>query len=379
MRRIAAVSLLALIVVRCALSLAAMQTFPQPAIFPGMPNQNQAGGAPNTATVTLDNTADRAALVFQAPKTGSISEFRFFNTAVAGASGNVVLDCRIETVDATNGAPTGTLWATNTNGSVTVQFNGDNSWQVATMTANASVVQGDAVAFVINPTTFTTVTSIEVDRFADNAFNTAYSATDLTGVGYAKSVQTPGWIAGYSDGTYVPILGVWPHGLITTANYNTGSATTRRALKFQLAFDARCSGAQVWINPAADFDVKLYDSDGSTVLATKSVDVNILQSGTVAVISVQFTSSASLLANTNYYLSVEPTTVTNISAYHTTGPTAAAMGAFPGGANLYLSLFTSGAWADTTTARPFFALILDGFDVVENQIFDSTIYDSTIQ
>lgn len=341
----------------------AIQTFPSLVPFPFMDREGCTTGAPAVGNASLDNTADRYALVCRPPKAGNIHKIRFYNGTVTGVSGSVALDCRIETVDATNGQPSGTLFATNTNGAVTVQFDGDNSWQVATLTADAAVDEDDYIAIVINPTSFTTVTAIAIVR--QNAqivvpYST-YRAENLTG-SYALDNEPPSYLLEYDDGTFAWAIGTWVVNAITTTTINTGTATTRIAAKMQVPWPCRSAGAWVWVNPSADYNVVLYDPDGSTVRASIAQDANILPAATIGLHYLRWEAPYTLAANTNYYVALEPAGVSNISGYHSTFPTVASLDGVPGGQTHHLALFTSSAWVPTTTSKPFIGMLLDGFD-----------------
>lgn len=344
----------------------AIQTFKQGVAYPFHPNININGGAPSTTSDTLDNTADRLALVFIAPKDGNISTIDFALGSVGGASGNVTVDVRVETVDGTTGNPTGTLWAANTNATATVAFNDDNTWKSVTLTSSATVSRGDTVAIVLNPLVFTTVTNCQIMKFQDVTAGTTYGTADLTGGGYTKAVATYSFIAGYDDTTYEPIYNVFPARVVTTTSFNSGSSPPVRGMKFQVPFKCRVNGMWAWMalaSTSSDFDAKIYSSDGSTVLASHSFDATNSQSGTTSIITVlPFDDTVTLSVNTNYYLSIEPTSANNVTLYTGTLPSNAKMDAWPGGKNMFLSTLTSGTWTDTDTERPFMGILLDGFD-----------------
>lgn len=321
---------------------------------------------PNMGNDSLDNTADKVAVVFPFPKDGNVSTITFLLGAVAGASGNAVLDVRVETVDNTTGNPSGSLWGTTTNGSVTVAFNDDNSWKTATLTSNAFVTTGSYGSVVFDPTSFTTVTSVQLQRLVDGVTPMAYGLTDLTGAGYTKITTCYSIVIGYSDGTYVPVQGIWPSGAITATNFNSGSSPAIRGMRFMLDWNARIIGAWMWMlgaSTSADFDVKLYDSDGSTVLASVSIDANISNGITAASPTFfTFTSSVEAKANKVYYLSIEPTTANNVTVYAHDAASNAHLDGVPGGKEFYLATKSGSTWTETTDSRPFMGLVISGFD-----------------
>lgn len=320
----------------------------------------------NNATVALDATTDRAALIFKVPNTTTISTVGFNIAAVAGPSGSMDMDVRLETVDATTGDPSGTLWATDTNAAVTINFNDDNKYIEVTLTASASVTQGQDIAIVLNPLSFTTVTSVQIIQCGVGDLREASTYTDLNngGAGYVKNSSNI-MSAAIGDGTtYYPIVGTLPWNSVTTTTFNSGSTITRRALKFQIPFKVRCIGAYIEMDFDGDTNVNLYDSDGSTVLASTSLDSSIDAITGFGVYYIRFDASVTLSINTNYYLSIEPSTVTSMSVYQwnvASPATNTLLDASPGGKNFILSTY-DGTWTDTNTSQPFMGILVDQFD-----------------
>ena len=324
-----------------------------------------AGATINFATLqTLDATTDRCAFIFKVPNGATtISTVGFRIGTVAGGSGSVDVDVRLETVDATTGDPSGTLWATNTNANANIAFNADNSWIEVTLTASATVTPDDDIAIVLNPTTFTTVTSVVISGggSGDTEDFSSYNATNNGGAGYVKSTTNAPFMAIGNGTTYFPIAGTMPIVGVNATAYNSGSATNKRALKFQVPFKTRCVGGYVEMDRDADVDIKLYDSDGTTVLGTASLDSDIDSQTATVVYSFFFNTSANIAANTNYYMSFEPTTVTNISFNEWSANSNALLDGFPGGKNFFLST-NNGSWNDDNTSQPFAGIYVDQFD-----------------
>ena len=124
-----------------------------------------------TGLQTLDATSDRCGLVFKVPNgCTSITKVGFGGAAVAGASGSLDLDIRLETVDVTTGDPSGTLFSTSTNATKTLAFNDDNEWSEVTLGSGATVIPGEYIAIVLNVLSFTTATSVTVNMFGANDF-----------------------------------------------------------------------------------------------------------------------------------------------------------------------------------------------------------------
>jgi len=61
----------------------------------------------------IDAAGEKVAFIFEAPKTGTIDRLLF---RTLGVTSGATVDVRLETIDASNGHPSGTLWGTDTNG-----------------------------------------------------------------------------------------------------------------------------------------------------------------------------------------------------------------------------------------------------------------------
>lgn len=341
-----------------------------PVMFCPLPPPNLAG-TPAGAGVTLDAVNDAVATVFIVPKTGTIASVSFYNAAVNGVSGSVTMEVRVETINS-SGFPSGTLLGTNSNGTVSVAFNGDNAWQTVALTNSVSVSAGQQIAIVVKVSAFVgAASSIQITRFQDSTLPNVYGVEDLTGAGYAVASNKYCYQAFpvYSGGVYYPCPGFYPgytNGTVRT--FNSGSSPNKRGMKFQVPTPMRLSGFWIWLDLDADCVVKLYAADGTTVLAQKTINSQIDTVTTPEVYSYFFDASEvapgyyDLAASTNYYLSVEPSSGSDITIYDLTYPSNAYLGLFDGGINWYSSTNTGGTWTDADTIRPWIGLIFNGFD-----------------
>lgn len=319
------------------------------------------GYTPNFSTpFTLDAANEEAALIFKAPFTGNI-------TAVGWRTGTVTtgatLDVRLENVSLVNGDPNDTLVGTNTNGSQVVADTDDNKWFLTPLTAAASVTRGQLMALtIVNPAA--SFGNMIISNFADSV--TTFPYGDLfAGAGPAWGKLSVIIVVALSySGVYYPIEGCFPFSGIPTYTYNSGTAAQDEiALKFKLPSPSRIIGGWVWVDADGDFDIVLYDSDGTTVLATTSLDTNVRSEAEANLHYFTFPSAVNLTKDVFYYLSVKPTTVTSLTAYAFDVDSAAVMDACIGGQNIHFaSRVDAGAWTAVTTRRPFFCLLLDAFD-----------------
>jgi hypothetical protein len=162
------------------------------------------------SSVTLDAADEKATVVMLAPKAGDISKL-WFRLNTVGTGGPTSVSGRVETVSTTNGNPSGTLWATNTSGTVSVAATDDNVWMSVTLTAAATVALDDPIALVItNPGTqsIQLVTGVGGAVTASSS-SVEYSVPYTTSYGTKTSTMTAIGIE-YSDGTIYFPSGVYP-------------------------------------------------------------------------------------------------------------------------------------------------------------------------
>lgn len=316
----------------------------------------------NTApTFTASNlngaTTQKTGAVVQAPKTGNIHKIHFLTGTVTTPTDT---DIRIETI-ASTGLPTGTLWGTNTNvtllsGSITA-----NTWTTVTLTADAAVNQGDNFAIVIFPSGLPVYQILSIVTGYELGF--PYRVSSNAGT-YSSIVSSNTIGVEYSDGSFAYMPNVVPAKAINTHTIASNTTPDEIALKFQLPFSARVTGAWAWQTrgAAATFKTILYDSDGSTVLGFSPTTIGGFTTGRVRV--VRFPSSVTLLASTDYFLSVQPQSTTSLDVYSIDVNAANLLDQMEGGQNFrYADRTDVGAWSETATRRPYIGLIIDGIDI----------------
>lgn len=283
------------------------------------------GGEHGIANLLIDASGEKASLVFQAPFTGNLRKIHF-RTATVTTGGTV--DVRLETVSTTDGNPTGTLAGTTTNGSVVIASSDDNVVKTATLTADAAVTLGTLYAIVI------------VAGSPGN-MNIAMQDIDASGVYVPYSVLfTASWvkqvrrmIAAVEDdaGVFHQIPGVMFFETATQRIFNNTSSPDVWGMRLQFPFPVRVRGC--WIDAELDGNatIKLYDSDGVTVLTSVDLDADQRVSTAWGLYRLIFPATVSLSANTNYYLGLEPSSGTNCALYTFSVPSSAAMQAWDGG------------------------------------------------
>lgn len=313
----------------------------------------------STVTTSMTASGDKAAFVFQIAKTGTVTKIGFLTGTVT--TGDTV-DVRLETVNTTTGAPTGTLWATNTNGSQAIDAADDNTWFTVTLTAGASVTKGDIVAVVI--VNGGTPGNMEIVHGGGGLFDEAFPyITDFAAAVWTSDNESPNCALEYSDGSYAYSPGVYPFSAINiSVAYNNTSDPDHRGLKFQLPVPVRVVGGWFESDLEAAANLKLYDSDGTSVLESISVPSGPRSTTGHGVHIVFFTSAHSLSKDTYYRLVLEPSTTTSIDLDEISVPTAAVLDGWDGGQNFHYTQKKDAGWTDTTTKRPMMGLLIDALD-----------------
>lgn len=330
-------------------------------------NASAFGPSFSSTNFILDAGLEKAGCVIQIPKAATISKIWFrTSTVTTGAT----VDVRVETVSLTTGAPTGTLWATDTRNSQVIAATDDNILFGVSLLANATVSRGDYIAVVIeNPNTSPGNMIIASFSDAENR--------DLMPSGW---LYTTSWAAINSaqpvlgleltDGSFLTVPGLVLLKNATTVTYNSSTNPNHRALRFRSPVPLRVSGFSAWLDMDGDVEFMIvadnWDGDSANALAKVTIDADLGATVNGGIGDYLFTSDVDLAANTTYRLVMRPTTTTSFSCYEFTVETNDHFGALSGGKEFYLSTANnptgSGSWTDTTTTRPFIDLIVSGFD-----------------
>ncbi|WP_157369874.1 hypothetical protein [Zavarzinella formosa] len=167
----------------------------------------------------------------------------------------------------------------------------------------------------------------------------------------------------YSDGSY-PYCMLMAPGTIQEDPITTATTPDERSLKFKFPFPARIVGVCVRNgrggNDTANVDYVLYNLS-NTILASLNYDATYYQNQFTKYLRLFFPTPPVVNANTWLRLSIKPATTTNNWFWHINNvPSVAAMDCMPDGRDMHMSTRTDGgAWTDSTTSRPFIALMID--------------------
>ena len=312
--------------------------------------------APAASNETLDANGEKYAFITQAGKSGEIAKI-LFRVGAMTTTGN--LDVRLETVDAANGDPSGALKDVNSNATQNVLDSDDNTWFAVSLTASATVTKGDIIAAVL----------VADANFDGQILNWTNSIEG--GFGYQDEFLTGSWVKTssrggmigleYDDGSYEFCPGMYP-GVPSSLTFNNTSTPDHIGMIFQIPFPIRVTGISFILDTDGDVDIKLYDSDGTTVLETLSLDKDIRGSAGGTIQQFLFASTHLLAKDVNYRIVVEPTSATNVRIYFFDVNAVAVMDGFSGGQKFHYTTKKDAGWTETITRRPFFSLLCDQFD-----------------
>ena len=248
------------------------------------------GAVASTALVA----SGRIGFIFQAPKTGTIDRALWRSGATVGLP---AVDVRFETVG--TGSPSGTLFGTNTN--IVTGTVASNTDYESTLTAGASVTQGDFLSMVW---AYNSGTSIQI-ALASVVTSMQLNLPQISTAGTYSLIagRLPYAALRYSDGTYCPIAaGGVAYGIGSTISaYTSGE----KGVRFRLPYTARVSGFWASFDPDVDFTVNLYDdatAPGGTAIRSLAVATNRFIQKNAAVSQFNFSSSVTLAADTWYRL-----------------------------------------------------------------------------
>lgn len=308
----------------------------------------------------IDATGEKFAmvgLVWFAEKTGTKDirrvGFRFGTVTKAGGSALTVSLQNPSTTTGPPGQPDETQDQTVAIANADASFASNTWYRTGTLSADRTVSFGEDLAIVI-----------EYDgagRLSSDAVNFSTLSRSVAQVPTMTSLKTASWagtnnmpvcVLEFTDGTFGTLDMSMPASTIGNVSLNTGSTPDEIALPIYLPYKCKVDGlyAGVFTNAnTQDFDLVLYQ--GTTALQTCSIDANRFTSNTSRPI-YGVIPETELLANTQYYLAVKPTTANNIIIYYANVSDANHLSVWPGGVNFnYTTRVDAGSWAAHTTTR----------------------------
>ena len=315
----------------------------------------------------LSDADDKTGFVISVPRSGTLNKIWFRTVDVitgdtirvsfqdlnaAGYPDGTVDEYRLVTIASVNDS----TWFTT--GSIT--SDGSDSGTKRTVTA------GQTLGIVFDYATYTAGNmTIALAKGSLNSYN--FPIGNTNGINYETSWVTTGISSmcialEYTDGVFytpgcMPAVG-------TSFGVSSSTSPDEYANIFSLPYPTTIWGLGITCNVLSlrPFDVVLYSSDGSTVLATGSFGSMANNAGPV-VAPIPFTTPYTLSAGTSYYASFRPSGTTSINIYKNTFPSTVVMGATPFGSSCYgASRTDAGAWTTTPLVQYSIFPIFTGFE-----------------
>jgi hypothetical protein len=289
--------------------------------------------------------------------------FRFGTVVKAGGSG---LTLSLQDVNLTSTPPLQpdevqdqTYAITNGNAS----FASNTYLHSGALSANRTVNYGSLLAVVIEfdgggrlgSDSFIISGQTNVDNNNAHRFGVALKASGAWGT----STCYPNVVLEFTDGTFGTLGGCWPFQTITSLALKSDSTPDEWAQLIKFPYTCKVRGCWLPFGVAAatsDFDIVLYDSDGNSILTSRSIDANALVgASSVRYEPVWFPVEVTLLANTTYYLAVKPTQATStVTVYACDVSAAGHLQAHYGGTDwCAASRSDGGVWTPSTSRRIF--------------------------
>lgn len=275
------------------------------------------GGNTTGVTFVFDGAADRCAVIFRIPHTGTISNVHY-NVAVS-SSAALTLRIQLRTVDATTGLPSaaGTLYGSSTSITSVNPTTGNKTAAINCTGATA----GDIVALVFDLSAYTSG-SIQLNQRqggSNQGGNFPYQVNNTTGADVVGQVSMNAWALEYGSHTYYPLEiscicgNGWTQAGMTVSN----SGLTRRGNKFTPPFPMRACGMFVAGDLDGDCFLRLRLASDDSILATVTLDKDIRGTTDVGFGFYYFDSAVTvnLAANTAYYALLEGNSATTSSIF----------------------------------------------------------------
>lgn len=283
--------------------------------YPDIPVPN--GGAPAFQTATIDATTDSVAYVFRAEEPMTVTSVKFRQLTVTGNPD--ALRVGLQELDAATGINNGTwLGGVSNYQALTVTSANNGAFVTATLPTSVTLTRGQVVAMVLQPVSgggggagWDAGDFLNVSR---TIANVAYGHRGPYAIdnGVKSTNQNPVFIINTATRTYGN-----PIKTITTRSAGTGSSPNEYGLYFRIPSGVcstfKIQGVRIAGQlTSGDWRLRLYDTDGTTVLQEAIVDKDEVSMGTVypSLIYWEDATLATLNAGSYYRIAIAPTTAT---------------------------------------------------------------------
>ena len=320
------------------------------------------------ATLDLNGASQWVALIFSMPYTATIDQYFFrINSAGTGCEAQV----RVETVDPATGYPTSTLVNANATASVTIA-SGTAGTYTGSFAGTFTVTAGTLVAYMVKVTSGTPV-AVQFATFTDGVSSHGlpylidYDTSELP-----RFVLAPLMGLGVTGGSALQIRNAWPMQLVLSTSFNNAGLYNAYGNRLRLDLSLRIAGVRIWMDADSTGTIKLFDSDGATLL--RSIDFN---GGTPPsaspFVSDFYFSSPITLPPQEYWLVAQATSATSLQIYSFDFYSAKFLNGSPMGGNTLAGTNTNitaslpasvSDWSTPSTASQYAIVpIIDGVDL----------------
>jgi hypothetical protein len=336
----------------------ALVTLKQPIQWPGNIMAHTGNGLSVTGTGTLDGAGEYSAVVLCARETMTISHVA---VTILSPSGSPTADIRIETVDASTGLPSGTLWATDTNivtGTLTAGTN------VHELTEPASIAAGQIFCVKIAYNSGTSFQVLSISRRGPAAGNLPYVVINTGSPAKSVLINQHCLGLGSSSTTFYAVPGLLNVASIGGGSFNNTNGA-RRGLRFTAQFNCRCVGiCGFFTNGVGDYNAILMSDAGSELSSSSTAfEGDASGAGQNAMSWIYFDNPVTLTAGTTYRAVIEPSSATNVNFQTLVLAGADFRSASPCGTFAHYTSYASAAWDDSATATiPYLDILIDQID-----------------
>ncbi len=306
-------------------------------------------------TSLLDATGERTAVIFQAPKTGTIKGFGFRLGAVT--TGKTL---KISHENVVSGICDD---VSDESFTVAVADTDDNTWKEGEWATGRSVTKGEPVAVVIEWNNDADPGNLEICYWGSapgaarnlGMFSKVRHCHRTGGNWGAASNGFPIAAIKYSDGTYPLAYGVWPIKDAATFNFPSGGSSSPDEIgfKFQVPFACKVGGVW-WVGPSSGGNpgnIRLYDGASNVLGGGDAYPEGNTGSGAASVQHLRF-ADVVLDKDTDYRLAWESTSTFahQLPPYEITVNASAMREMFEMGLKMVKTSRTNGgAWTDDPT------------------------------
>ncbi len=215
------------------------------------------------------------------------------------------------------------------------------------------------VAVVFEYGTFTAADSLIIStmNLQATSINTYLGGNPILNTGSWATVSAVGNLVAFEcdDGSYAFMEASLPFSAFSSVQVGSASAIRAAGLKFRFPMEltTEAMGIALVMQNAADGNLVLYDTDGTTALITVAIDNDAVCAATIMRHAIARYQPVTHAANSYYRLVYVATSTTDATVYYGDVNAAGLMDGLVGGQDFHWTTRDSGGtWTDVTTRRP---------------------------